>query len=50
MIRKIAEQSVGRGAADRVVPEAIVDRRRPGQRRRYLARAVLSYYSNPRCD
>ena len=30
-----AEQSVGRGAADRVVPEVNVDWRRPGQRQRY---------------
>ncbi len=29
-----AEQSVGRGAAGRVVPEINVDWRRPGQRRR----------------
>ena len=29
------EQSVGRGVADRVVPEVNVDWRRPGQRRRY---------------
>ena len=28
------EQSVGRGVADRVVPEVNVDWRRPGQRRR----------------
>jgi hypothetical protein len=28
------EQSVGRGAADRVVPEVNVDWRRPGQRER----------------
>ena len=32
-----AEQSVGRGAADRVVCEVNVDWRRPGQRQRYLA-------------
>lgn len=31
---KKAEQSVGRGAADRVVSEVNVDWRRPGQRRR----------------
>jgi PHP family Zn ribbon phosphoesterase len=38
----MAEQSVGRGAADRVVPEADVDWRRPGQRRRYLHEIVLA--------
>lgn len=33
---KSGEQSVGRGAADRVVPEGNVDWRRPGQRGRYF--------------
>lgn len=36
-----AEQSVGRGAADRVVPEVNVDWRRPGQRHRYAKKDVL---------
>jgi hypothetical protein len=31
----LLEQSVGRGAADRVVPKVDVDWRRPGQRQRY---------------
>ncbi len=35
------EQSVGRGAADRVVPEVQVDWRRPGQRNRYVYVSAL---------
>ncbi len=35
-----AEQCVGRGAADRVVPEVNVVWRRPGQRQRYAAEDI----------
>jgi len=40
-----AEQSVGHGAADRVVFEVYVDWRRPGQRHRYAPRSLKSQRS-----